>query len=216
MPVDVISKISQPAHEPPGRTPLGHLFTSFAAIGAVMFGGGYAMLPLLEREVVDRRRWCSHDEMSEYYALAQIVPGVIAINIAMLIGSRHRGVRGAVIAALGTVTAPFLVILLLAMVYRHLSHLAGIQLFFAALRPAVAGLLLAAAWGMLRRGCRDWLGLALALAAAALLLSKLLDPVRLILAGFAVGMIWHGVAWRRGLRPASPTKSGGPANGSGS
>ena len=78
------------------RVRLRQIFVSFAKIGAVLFGGGYAMLPLLEREVVDRRRWCTHAEMGELYALAQVVPGVIAVNTAMLVGHRHRGTAGAV------------------------------------------------------------------------------------------------------------------------
>ena len=76
------------------------LFTSFARISSVMFGGGYAMLPLLEREVVARRRWLTPAAMTDVFALAQVIPGVIAINVALLVGQRLRGWRGAVAATL--------------------------------------------------------------------------------------------------------------------
>lgn len=186
------------------QVPLGRLFLSFTGIGAVMFGGGYAMLPLLEREIVERRRWCAHDEMSEYYALAQIVPGVIAVNIAMLIGYRHRGLRGAVVAATGTILVPFVVILLIAIIFQQLAATHFINAVFAGLRPAVAGLLLAAAWNLLRRGCQNVAGVVLATIAAALLLTKCLGPAGLIVAGIAAGVIWQIAVWWRLRRDAPP------------
>jgi chromate transporter len=173
------------------RVPLRHLYFSFAGIGAVMFGGGYAMLPLLEREVVDRRRWCTHQEMAEYYAIAQVIPGVIAVNISMLIGSRYRGVLGAATAAVATVTAPFFTILILAIAFKHMAVTSSASAVFAGLRPAVAGLILAAAWGLLKRGCRNFMTLFLAVVAAGLMASKITGPVGLILAGVAAGCCWH-------------------------
>lgn len=111
------------AHDAPApRVPLRSLYTSFVRVGAGMFGGGYAMLPLLEREVADRRRWVTHDDVADLFALAQAIPGVIAVNTAMLIGQRLRGWRGAVVAALGAVTAPFLVILLIAGIFDRVAH----------------------------------------------------------------------------------------------
>jgi len=211
MPVDITPNSSNSIEAPVARTPLRHLFASFAGIGAVMFGGGYAMLPLLEREVVDRRRWCSHDEMAECYALAQIIPGVIAVNIAMLIGSRHRGIPGALVAALATVTAPFLTILAIAMVFQRLAGAAAARAVFAGMRPAVAGLLLAAAWGLLKRGCSRAAAVALAAAAAAMLLSRTLGPAGLILAGVAAGVGWQTVAWVRMRRGAPGAGAGGGA-----
>lgn len=175
-------------------TTLGALYVSFLRVGAVMFGGGYAMLPLLEREVVVRRGWCDADEMSDVYALAQLAPGVIAVNTAMLVGQRRRGWLGSLVAALGTVSAPFVAILLVAVAFERLAGRRELTLFLAGLRPAVAGLLLGAALRFVRRGWRrhwQWC-IGLAVAAAALLLD--LNPAWPILAGIAGGLLWH--TWR--------------------
>lgn len=94
---------------------------SFTKVGAVLFGGGYAMLPLLEREVVNTRGWCRLEEMTDYYAMSQLVPGVVAINTAMLIGHHLRGFRGTVAATLGVVFAPFFVILAYAIAFDQMA-----------------------------------------------------------------------------------------------
>ena len=83
------------------RPTAGAILVSFAKIGAMLIGGGYAMLPLLEEEVVRRRKWATSEEMVDFFALAQVLPGVIAINTAMLVGNRLRGLAGNVAAAVG-------------------------------------------------------------------------------------------------------------------
>ena len=183
--------------QPAAPVRLVALFTSFVRIGACLFGGGYAMLPLLEREVVDRRRWCTHAAMTDFFALAQVIPGVIAVNTAMLIGQRLRGWRGAVAAALGTITAPFIVILLLAGVYDALINQIWVVRFVQGLRPAVAGLLMGTAIRLVWRGWRKRWTWAVGLAATALTLVFELNPVWLILAGIAAGVAGQTVATRR-------------------
>jgi chromate transporter len=126
---------------PGGR--LRQIFVSFAKVGAVLFGGGYAMLPLLEREVVNRRKWCRFEDMADYYAMAQLVPGVVAVNTAMLIGHRLRGFPGTVAATLGVVAAPFFVILAYAVAFDRMRESVLLADAMSGLRPAVAGLM----WG---------------------------------------------------------------------
>lgn len=173
--------------------PLYRLFLSFAWVGSVLFGGGYAMLPLLEREVVDRRKWCTHAEMGELYAQAQVVPGVIAVNTAMLVGHRYRGSAGAVVATLGMITVPVGVILAIASSYALVMDWPPLARVFAGLRPAVAGLLLATALRMVARGCGgawEWVACA---AACTLALSGVSGPLGLIISAIVVGALWH--AW---------------------
>ena len=86
------------------------IFVSFAKIGAVLIGGGYAMLPLLEDEIVRRKKWTTSEEITDYFALAQLLPGVIAINTAMLVGNRLRGLAGNLAASVGVVSVPFALI----------------------------------------------------------------------------------------------------------
>ena len=182
---------------PAGRVPLARLYTSFVRAGGGMFGGGYAMLPLLEREVVDRRRWAAREAMADLFALAQAIPGVIAVNTAMLIGQRLRGWRGAVTAALGTVTAPFFAILLLAGLVDRLGDHPWVARFTAGLRPALAGLLLGTALRLVWRGWRHHGAWVLGLAVTALTLVCAVNPVWPILAGIGAGLLAQVILSRR-------------------
>ncbi len=90
------------------------LFLVFAQVGACTFGGGYAMLPVLQREVVEKRGWCTAEELTDYFAIGQCTPGVIAVNAATFIGSKRRGVPGGVVATLGMVFPSVVIITLIA------------------------------------------------------------------------------------------------------
>lgn len=179
------------------RVRLRQIFVSFAKIGAVLFGGGYAMLPLLEREVVDRRKWCRLEEMTDYYAMAQLVPGVVAVNTAMLIGYRLRGFWGTVAATLGVVLAPFLVILAYAIAFDQMRDSTLLANAMSGLRPAVAGLMLGVAYTMFMRSCKTRLGTGVSLAVAFLTLVCGVSAVTVILLGVAVGIGWFALEVRR-------------------
>ena len=176
---------------------LWQIFASFTKVGAVLFGGGYAMLPLLEREVVNRRRWCTFEEMTDYYAVSQLVPGVVAINTSMLIGHRLRGFWGTVAATLGVVFAPFFVILAYAVAFDRLAGSKALDAAMSGLRPAVAGLMLGIAYTMFARSRKTRLGLAVSLLVAGLILGFGVSAVQVILGGVAAGLLWHGVAVAR-------------------
>ncbi len=124
------------------RPTLGEIYVSFVRMGALLIGGGYALLPLLENEVVKRRGWAKEGEMSDYYALAQLLPGVIAINAAMLVGNRLRGFAGNLVSSLGLVTVPFLLIAAYAMTYSKVNGWPMVMNFLEGVRPAVAGMIL--------------------------------------------------------------------------
>lgn len=186
----------------PTQATLGLIFVSFTKVGAVLFGGGYAMLPLLEREVVNRRRWCRFEEMADYYAMSQLVPGVVAVNTSMLIGHHLRGFLGTVAATLGVVFVPFLAILAYAVAF---DQMAGSKLLadaMSGLRPAVAGLMLGVAYTMFDRSRKTRLGLAVSLAVAFLVLVCGVSAVNVILAGAASGVLWFAAARMRKARPA--------------
>jgi len=173
---------------------LTQIFVSFTKVGAVLFGGGYAMLPLLEREVVNRRGWCRFDEMAEYYAMAQLVPGVVAINTAMLIGHRLRGFWGTVAATAGVVCVPFFVILAYAVAVDRMAGNRYLADAMAGLRPAVAGLMLGVAYTLFDRSRKTRLGLCVSLLVAALVFGCGVSAVKVIFAGVAGGVLWHAVA----------------------
>ena len=194
------------------KVPLRHLFVSFLKIGGMLFGGGYAMLPLLEREVVGRRGWCTLAEMTDYYAMAQIIPGVIAINTSMLIGQRLRGAAGTAAAMAGTVFFPFLAILAYAIAFNQMAELPVLQHAMSGLRPAAAGMLLGVACKLYVRTSKrpsppspeppnhrttqppnlDRLGLVLPIVVFALVVVGGMNAIHVIVLGIAAGLAWWG------------------------
>jgi len=183
------NETSRPAGPP--TTSSGSIFISFVRVGAVLFGGGYAMLPLLEREVVERRRWCAREEMVDYYAMAQLVPGVVAINTSLLIGHRLRGLWGTLAATAGVVLVPFFVLLAYALAFDRFAGAQGVTHAMAGLRPAVAGLMLGVAYRMFDRSRRTRLGLCVSIGVAVLVLGLGVSAVKVILGGVASGVLWH-------------------------
>ena len=113
------------------------LFLTFARIGGLTFGGGYAMLPMLQREVVERRGWATEDELMDYYAIGQCTPGVIAVNTATFVGNKNRGLAGGIAATLGVVAPSVLIITIIAAFIRNFAELAVVQNAFAGVRVAV-------------------------------------------------------------------------------
>lgn len=171
------------------KVSLIQIFVSFIKIGAVLFGGGYAMLPLLEREVVHRRRWCDQHEMIDFFAMAQLVPGVIAVNTSMLIGHHLRGFPGTVVAMMGVVLVPFFVLLGYALAFDLLENIEMLKNAMAGLRPAVAGLMAAVAYKMFSRGCKSRLGLVVSLATVFLALVIGVSAIWLIVSGLLAGVL---------------------------
>lgn len=200
--------------EEPARATLWQIFVSFTKVGAVLFGGGYAMLPLLEREVVERRGWCAYAEMSDYYAMAQLVPGVVAVNTSMLIGHRLRDFWGTVAATAGVVLVPFLVILAYAVAVDRFSETKLLADAMSGLRPAVAGLMLGVAFRMFDRSRRTRLGLVVAVAVPFLTLACGVSAVQVILGGVAFGLLWFLASWRAGRASLAAPASEGERAGS--
>lgn len=119
------------------------LFSTFFKIGTFTIGGGYAMIPLIQREVVERRRWLSEEEMLDAIALSQTMPGILAANIASIVGQKLRGVKGALVAVAGNILMPILFIILIAIFFRQFKDIAVVQHIFMGIRPAVVALIAA-------------------------------------------------------------------------
>lgn len=189
------------------RVSLFRIFVSFTKIGAVLFGGGYAMLPLLEREVVGHRQWCTDEEMVDYFAMAQMVPGVIAVNTSMLIGHKLRGFMGTVVAMSGVVLVPFFVLLAYALVFDSLESVAALKNAMAGLRPAVAGLMAGVAFKMFNRSRKTPLGLVVSLVTVFLALVAGVPALWLIVSGVVAGILWFFVQYRKVLRNRNEHKN---------
>jgi len=173
---------------------LSTIFWSFCKIGSVMFGGGYAMLPLLEKEITGNRKWCTQEEMVDTFALAQLIPGVVAINTSMFVGHRLRGWRGTIAATLGIIAVPFVVILAYAFAFDTFRETQWLEHATAGLRPAVAGMMLGMAYTLFRRTGTTFLGVVVFLAVAILVLGFGISAVQVIIAGVVAGVLWHGIA----------------------
>ena len=120
---------------------LWDLFWTFAKMGAVTFGGGYAMLPIMERELVDNKGWTTVDDLADYYAVGQCTPGVIAVNTATFVGQKTRGTAGAIFATLGVVFPSMVIITVIAAFISNFAHLAVVQNAFAGVRVCVCVLI---------------------------------------------------------------------------
>jgi chromate transporter len=173
------------------------IFFSFAKIGALLIGGGYAMLPLLEDEVVRRKKWSTSEEITDFFALAQLLPGVIAINTAMLVGNRLRGLAGNLAASVGVVSVPFALIGAYAVAYSQMREFPLVMGVLEGVRPAVAGMMLAMGWNMARKSAKGVWGMAFSLAVAVVAVVWNPPLVLFILAAIAAGVAWNVVAVRR-------------------
>lgn len=118
------------------------LFFTFTRIGLFTIGGGYAVIPLIERDIVSRN-WLSQNEFYELLSITESLPGVFATNIAALVGYKIHGLKGGIIAALGTIIAPFLIIILIAIFFTRFQENIWVEKAFKALRPAVVALIVA-------------------------------------------------------------------------
>ncbi len=137
------------------------LFLTFARIGGLTFGGGYAMLPMLQREVVEKKRWATENELMDYYAVGQCTPGVIAVNTAVFVGNKVHGVAGAIAASLGVVFPSIIIIVAIAAFIQSFSDLPVVQNAFAGIRVGVCILILDAVIKLFKKAIVDKFTLAL-------------------------------------------------------
>lgn len=191
------------------------LYLTFAKIGAMMFGGGYAMLPILQREIVENKKWATEDQLADYYAVGQCTPGVIAVNTGTFIGSQQAGVAGGIAATLGVVTVPAVIILIIAAFLSNYMDNAMVAHAFNGVRACVTALILASVIKLYKGAVKDWPSriiyiAVLALAAAGTLVSTperltyvwdvITSPVFLVVVSGVSGLL---------IRTAQRSKKGG-------
>ena len=155
------------------------LYWTFVKIGCVTFGGGYAMLPILERELVDKRQWTTMDDLRDYFSIGQCTPGIIALNVSTFIGEKRRGVPGAVAATIGFLTGPIAIILVIAAFLRNFATYPAVQHAFAGIRVCVCVLILQAVLRLWKKSVVDPFTLGLYLAVFALNVLSGFLPVKI-------------------------------------
>ena len=170
------------------------LYWTFVKIGCVSFGGGYAMLPLLERELVVNRQWTTMDDLRDYFSIGQCTPGIIALNVSTFIGEKKHGIPGAIAASVGFMTGPVILILIISAFLNNFAQLEGIQHAFAGIRVCVCVLIVQAVLRLWKSSVIDVFTLILYMIIFSLNAFSGILPVKipaacLVLAAGAVGII---------------------------
>lgn len=165
------------------------IFFSFLKIGPVTFGGGYAMIPLIEREVVWKKRWITVKEVTEIFAIAQSVPGAIAINSAIFVGYRLAGFKGAVAAMFGVLLPTFWIVILLSVLYLYVQDNHYIEAAFVGIRAAVVAIIAYAAYKVGLTSIYDKTTWLVAIMSVIVLYVLQVHPVFMIVGGILTGLI---------------------------
>ena len=171
-------------------TSLFKLFTTFFRIGLFTFGGGYAMIPLIESDVVERNRWVGKEDFVDLLAVAQSAPGVFAVNMAVFIGYRLRAVRGALAASFGCVLPSVIIILLIALFFRQFRHIEVVNNVFKGLRPAVVALIAVPVFNVAKSAKVGWTMAWIPVLSALLIVAFGVSPVFVILVAGIAGFVW--------------------------
>ncbi len=168
---------------------LWDLFFTFFRIGGLTFGGGYAMLPMLQNELVEKRKWTTEEELLDYYAVGQCTPGIIAVNTATFVGQKIKGFWGAVFATAGVVFPSLVIISIIAGFIQNFSHLEWVQHAFAGIRVAVAVLVVNAVLKLWKSGIKDILGIIIFIVTFVVSAVFSLSPVFVVIAAILVGIL---------------------------
>lgn len=174
------------------------LFWAFFCIGGLTFGGGYAMLPMLEREIVDRRHWTTSEELLDYYAVGQCTPGIIAVNVATLIGFRQKRYLGAVCSTVGVVTPSFIIISLIAGALKAVAGNEMVAHAFSGIRVAVCVLVIAAVVKLFKPSVKDKLTAGIFIATFAAMTLFDISPIAVVIVAGLLGYFAKRIAQKGG------------------
>lgn len=166
------------------------LFLAFARVGVMTFGGGYAMIPILEREIVDKQGWASSEELMDYYAVGQCTPGVIAVNTATFIGQKLYGTLGGIVATLGVVFPSLVIICIIAGILTNFADIPAVQHAFAGIRVCVCVLIFNAVTKLWKKAVTDKVSLVLCLLVFVLSVFLDLSPVLFVVLCAAAGIFF--------------------------
>ena len=173
------------------------LYTAFFRIGLFTFGGGLAMLPLLQKEVVHKYKWATEEELVDYYAIGQCTPGIIAVNTATFVGYKERGILGGIVTTLGVISPSLVIITLIAAFFASFKDLEIVSHAFAGIRVAVTVLIGTSVYNLAKKSLIDLPSIIIAIAVLAVNLLTDVSPVFVILAAGLAGILIKYFAGRR-------------------
>ena len=165
------------------------LFLVFCRIGAFTFGGGYAMLPIIQREVVDKYKWATDEEVIDYYAIGQCTPGIIAVNTATFIGYKRKGIIGAIVATAGIVFPSVIIITAIAAYLINIQDYAVVGHAFGGIRVAVTALILNTVIKLTKTSVTEWLGIILFITSFLAVTFLTVSPIIVIVISISLGII---------------------------
>lgn len=169
------------------------LFLIFLKIGTFTFGGGFAMIPLIEREIVEKKKWITTNDMHDILAISQSFPGAVAINSAIIVGFRVGGYSGAICAMLGAVLPSFVIITLIASEFTYIMDIGAVQAAFKGIGACVVSLLIVAAIRVGKGAIKGIISILIAIVALFLLLWVKIHPIYTIIFGLIIGFAVYGV-----------------------
>lgn len=165
------------------------LFSTFFRIGGLTFGGGYAMLPMLEKEVVDEKKWATSEELLDYYAVGQATPGIIAVNTATFVGYKVKGILGAAFATTGVVFPSLVIIMIIATCLQNFAKYGIVQHAFSGIRVAVAVLIIDAIVKLWKNSVIDKIGILIFIVTFILGAFFNISPIYIVIASAILGLI---------------------------
>lgn len=173
------------------------LFFTFCRIGGLTFGGGYAMLPIIQKEIVEEKKWATEEEVLDYYAVGQCTPGIIAVNTATFIGYKVHGIIGAIVATLGVVFPSLIIITIIAALLKNFANHSIVQHAFSGIRVVVIALIVSAILKLAKTSIKNSTTLIIAIIAFILVAFVNLSPIYIVIAAACIGLILKFIRGRK-------------------
>ncbi len=175
-----------------------NLFMVFFRIGGLTFGGGYAMLPMIQREIVENKKWATDDEIMNYYAVGQCTPGVIAVNTATFIGYKQGGIWGSIAATLGVTAPSIIIITVIAAFISNFAHISAVKSALGGINVVVSVLVLNAVITLWEKGIKNFFGLSIFLIAFLVAVFTELSPIYTVVVSVICGVLYGKIPSKKG------------------
>ena len=169
------------------------LFLTFARVGLLTFGGGYAMLPIIQKEVVENKKWTTKEELMDYYALSQCTPGAIAVNTATFIGYKIKGILGGIIATLGVVLPSLIIIIIIAAFINNFLYITWVKKAFNAINICICVLILNAVINLGKSSIKDVFTLIIFIIISLLSILTNISPINFIITSAILSIILQNI-----------------------
>lgn len=180
------------------RVAIKRLFFTFFKIGLFTIGGGYAMIPMIERDVVTRNAWMGRNEFVDLLAVSQTAPGVFAVNISTFVGYKMRGLPGAIAASMGCVLPSVIIILSIALFFNSFREYEVVNNIFMGLRPAVVALIAVPVFSVAKSAAIGWTNFWIPILSALLIVAFGVSPVYIIMVALLAGILYGQIKKRKG------------------